>query len=147
MEKEIIRKKLVEIQDQIISDIKQRLAENSELVNMDANETHDPEDYSHQAESTEMKNILRGQLEKAEFDRNKLESLDFTSKSKIESGAVVKTEQFTFVIGVATTPFDTQDGHFVGISTEAPIFSVMRDKAVGDQFEYGNNHYTIQEIL
>lgn len=146
MNKEKIKETLFSINNQIISDLKERITSNKEQVALDHNDTIDPEDYSHQNESSEMDELLLIQLEKALAEKSKLETIDFQLKNKIEVGAVVTTDQFAFVIGVATTPFHVEEKQYVGISTDAPIYSMMKDKVEGESFHYGNNHYQIVSI-
>jgi hypothetical protein len=146
MNKEKIKETLFSINSQIINDLKERITSNKEQVKIDHNDTIDREDYSHQNESSEMDELLLIQLEKALAEKSKLETIDFHFKNKIEVGAVVSTNQFTFVIGVATIPFQVENKQYVGISIDAPIYSMMKDKVEGESFQYGNNHYQIVSI-
>lgn len=146
MNKIKIKEALFSIINQVIVDLKERINSNKELVSLDSNDTVDPEDFSHQNESAEMDQLLEMQLEKALLEKERLEKIDFSVKNQIEVGAVVSTDKFLFVIGVATIPFNIENHQIVGISTEAPIFSVMRNKKEGESFQYGNNHYKIESI-
>lgn len=146
MDKPKIKEALFSINNQVILDLKERIGGNKELVSLDSNDTVDPEDFSHQNESAEMNQLLEVQLEKALKEHSKLESIDFSAKQIIELGSVVTTDKFSFVIGIATTPFQVEDKQFVGISTDAPIYSMMKDKKEGDSFQYGNNYYKIVSI-
>jgi hypothetical protein len=146
MSKDLIIKTLLEIQNQVIVDLKERIQVGKTASDIDEDNTLDPEDYSHQNESVEMNQLLMVQLEKAENDLTKLKSIDFSTKTKIEIGALVKTNQFSFVIGVATFPFNVEGNQYVGISTEAPIYSMMKEKIVGETFSFANNNYQIVSI-
>jgi hypothetical protein len=147
MNKEKIKETLFSINNQIIKDLKNRISSNKEQIALDNNDTIDPEDYSHQNELSEMDELLSIQLEKALAEKSKLESIDFQAKDKIEVGAIVTTDQFVFVIGIATIPFHVKDQQYVGISTDAPIYTFMKGKIKGDNFQYGNNHYKIVSIF
>jgi hypothetical protein len=147
MIKEKVKDTLFTIQNQIIIDLKERLLVNAEMVDIDENDTLDPEDYSHQNESTEMSHLLEIQLQKAEHELERLSHIDFSNKVKIEIGSIVKTEQFSFVVSIATTPFQVDNEQFVGISIDAPIYASMKDKVNDDEFAYGNNHYKIISII
>ena len=146
MEKEKIKQTLIANQEQIISDIKERIKANFELVDLDENDTLDPEDYSHQNESSEIGQLLTSQLEKSKKELAKIISLDFSKKTKIEVGAIVQTNHFSFVIGVSTLPFQIENKNFIGISTDAPIYSATIRKKENDTFTYSNNSYHIVSI-
>lgn len=146
MIKSRIKQKLIEIQEQIINDLKERVNAHYELVDLDDNDTLDPEDYSHQNESSDMEQLLSQQLEKAKQDLAKINSIDFSNKTKIELGSVVQTNHFSFIIGVSTLPFQIENKNFIGISTNAPIYSAMIGKKENETFTYSNNSYHIVAI-
>ena len=52
------------------------------------------------------------------------------------TGALVKTEKFMFFIGVAISLFAFEGNQIVGVSIEAPIYHSIRDKKIGDKFEF-----------
>jgi transcription elongation factor GreA len=146
MSKELIIKTLIRTQNQVIVDLKERISVGKLASDIDEDNTLDPEDYSHQNESVEMNQLLTVQLEKAENDLAKLQAIEFSPKSKIEIGALVKTNQFSFVIGIATFPFNVDGNQYVGISVDAPIYSIMKDKIEGETFSFVNNIYQIVSI-
>ena len=113
---------------------------------IDDTDTIDLDEFSHKNESAEMNNLLSVQLEKAQNEKLKLKAIDFRSKNKVEAGAVVKTDQFCFVVGVATPPFKVDGDQYLGISIDAPIFSEMKEKKIGETFSYANNKYTIISV-
>ena len=53
---------------------------------------------------------------------------------------------FSFVIGIATFPFNVEGNQYVGISVDAPIYSMMKEKIVGETFSFANNNYQIVSI-
>ena len=114
---------------------------------MDENDTLDPEDFSHQNEAADMVQLLKHQLSDVQSQLERLSALNFSSKSKVEPGAIVHTHEFSFVIGVVTTPFLMDEKNYIGISTDAAIYREMKEKKPGDAFSYGINHYNIIEIL
>lgn len=146
MNKSKIKQKLIEIQEQIINDLKERVNAHYELVDLDDNDTLDPEDYSHQNEASDMEQLLSQQLEKAKQDLVKINSIDFSNKTKIELGSVVQTNNFSFIIGVSTLPFQIDNKNYIGISTNAPIYSTMIGKKENETFSYSNNSYHIVAI-
>lgn len=147
MNKQLVKENLLAIQSQVINDLKERIQVNHEMVDLDENNTIDLDDFSHQDESANMRMLLTDQLERAKLIKSKIDSIDFGEKTQIEVGAVVKTNLFSFVISIPTLPFQVENKQYIGISTGAPIFSVMKGKKTGDTFNYANNQYKIEDVF
>jgi hypothetical protein len=130
----------------IIHELKEELNSKDTLANIDEDNTIDPEDYSHQTESREMKMLLQKQLDKALFDYEKIKSIDFSEKQDASVGALVTTDMFNFILGVATTPFLFGNMQVVGVSTEAPIYRHLLGRKVGDTFQFSGNQYNINNV-
>lgn len=146
MDKKELQKKLLEQQLEVIKDIKSKIATSYTMADIDESDVIDPEDFSHQAESNEMKTIFEQKLKKAEADLSILDKMDFSTKETIEPGAIIATEKFNFFIGLAMIPFEFDTKMIVGISEESPIYKVMEGKKAGDTFSYSDNTYIILNI-
>jgi hypothetical protein len=141
-----LQKAMLTMYETIIHDLKEELKAKESLANMDEDNTLDPEDYSNQTESREMKMLLQKQLDKALFDYEKVKNIDFSEKTEAGVGALVTTDMFNFILGVATTPFLFGNMQVVGVSTEAPIFSSLIGRKVGDSFQFSGNQYNINQV-
>lgn len=76
-----------------------------------------------------------------------LESISTRKKlDKVEFGALVKTDSLHFFISVPKSDLTYQGKKIVGISTQAPIYQVMRGKTKGEQFTFNDTTYKIEEI-
>ena len=84
--------------------------------------------------------LLQKQLDKAQFDFEKVKNMDFSEKSEAVVGALVTTDMFNFILGVATTPFLFGNMQIVGVSTEAPIYSSLLGRKEGDSYQYNINY-------
>jgi hypothetical protein len=146
MNKQALKEKLIELQHESIASLEEKITTTHSMVDVDESDTIDPEDLSHQTESGESEQLFRQQLIKARIDLSTFEQLDMSPKSKVEAGAFVVTETFNFIVGCATTPFDFEGQHIIGVSPEAPIFREMKDLHSGDSFTVSGNAYTIKEI-
>ncbi len=146
MNKQTLKQHFVELQNQVILNTKDKLSSVMSMADIDESDTIDPEDFSHQAEATEMKLLFTEKLSRAENELRQLENLDVSGKSKVEPGALVITDELTFFIGHAAMPSDFDGMRVVGISTDSPIYSVMSNKTEGDSFEYADNKYKIKGI-
>lgn len=141
-----LKKVMLNMYETIIHDLKEELKVKDSLANLDEDNTLDPEDFSNQTESREMKLLLQKQLEKTKFDYEKVKNMDFSEKSEAGIGALVTTDMFNFILGVATTPFLFGNLQVVGVSTEAPIYRNLHGKKIGDSFQFSGNQYNINNV-
>lgn len=146
MNKQALHAFLIESQKGIIRDLEDKIATESTMADIDENDTIDPEDLSHQAESATLKQLFTQKLAKAKADLANLEHVDFSPKTSALPGAVVSTEKFHFVLGYAAIPFEFENKTMVGVSVDSPIFPEIKGKQIGDVFAYSDNTYTIVEI-
>ena len=146
MNKEELRTKLIEIQNNIVKELEAKIATTHSMVDIDEESTHDPEDYSHQYESGELESLVRTQLNKAKVSLSILEDIDFSLTDIVKDGAFVQTEKFNFVIGFPTVPFDINGMHIVGVSKASPIYPFMFGKREGDSFEFSGKKYVIKRV-
>jgi len=141
-----LQKTMLNMYETIINDLKEELKVKETLANIDEDNTLDPEDYSNQTVSKEMKMLLQKQLDKEQFDFEKVKNMDFSEKSEAVVGALVTTDMFNFILGVATTPFLFGNMQIVGVSTEAPIFSSLLGRKEGDSFQFTGHQYNINYV-
>lgn len=146
MNKLHIKEKLFEQQENIIRELAEKVEMTHSMVDVDEDDTHDPDDYSHQYESGEMEQLIKVQLNKAKGNMERLKTIDFGEKDTVTPGALVQTPRFNFFIGFATVPFDVDGKHIVGISTESPIYSIMNGRKEGDKFSFSGINYEISKI-
>ena len=146
MNKQLLHQHLIKSQEEIIHDLREKIASSNGMVDIDETDTIDPEDLSHQTESGEMKQLFEKKLFRAEVKLSQLKNLNVDQKSLVEAGAFVATEKFHFFVGHATMPFDFEGKHIIGISVDSPIFPTMKGKGNGDSFSHAGNDYKILEI-
>ncbi|MGB0915251.1 MAG: hypothetical protein ACPGVI_04220 [Crocinitomicaceae bacterium] len=146
MNKLHIKEKLFEQQENIIRELAEKVEMTHSMVDVDEDDTHDPDDYSHQYESGEMEQLIKVQLNKAKGNMERLKTIDFGEKDTVTPGALVQTPRFNFFIGFATVPFHVDGKHIVGISTESPIYSIMNGRKEGDKFSFSGINYEISKI-
>ena len=83
----------------------------------------------------------------AHFDKiDKLKSLDFSTKTDVEEGAVVKLNNRYFVISISSAVFECEGESFMGISTDAPIYQPMEGLQTGDTFTFHQQKFEIQAV-
>jgi hypothetical protein len=146
MNKVTLKDRLIEIQKTIINEINEKIVTTHSMVDVDESDTIDSEDLSHQTESMLTEQLFKVKLQKAENDLQLLHKINFDVKTKVEPGALVKTEMFHFIVAMATVPFDLDGIHIIGISSESPIYSEMKGLEKGESFNFTDKSYTILEI-
>ena len=98
MNKQLLHQHLIKSQEEIIHDLREKIASSNGMVDIDETDTIDPEDLSHQTESGEMKQLFEKKLFRAEVELNQLKNLNVDQKSLVEAGAFVATEKFHFFV-------------------------------------------------
>jgi hypothetical protein len=146
MDKLELKAKLVEIHQNIINELKGKIEVVHSMADIDELDVIDKEDSSHQFESREMEMLVKNQLNKEEDNLALLKSIDFGGKSICVPGAVIKTEDFNFVIGVSTMPFEFKGEQFVGVSVNSPIYESLAASSTGQEFTFRGNNYKIETI-
>lgn len=68
-----------------------------------------------------------------------------TSKSKVELGSLVKTQETTFFISVSLGVIDTEP-KVLCISPVSPLGQVMEGKSQGDEVTFNGKKYLIEEV-
>ena len=98
MNKETIKAKLFEVQNSIVKELEEKIATSHSMVDVDEDDTLDPEDFSHQYESGELESLMKVQLLNAKMDLSRLNKMDFSSKDSVTDGALVQTNKFNFIM-------------------------------------------------
>jgi hypothetical protein len=75
-----------------------------------------------------------------------LRAIDFSPKTEVDAGAVVRSGDRHFVIAVSTRPFRCDGREFIGISTSAPIYAALRDVQEGESCAFQGMAVAIDEI-
>ena len=99
MNKEHIKELLFTMQENIIHEFEEKVETTHGMVDIDEDDTLDPEDFSHQYESGEMEQLMKVHLNKAKRCLDVLKSMDFSEKTLVEPGAYVETNKFNFLVG------------------------------------------------
>jgi hypothetical protein len=147
MEKQVVKTELAHIQSQLIEDLNAQIAPKTAAADMDEADTKDPEDFSQQSYYTDFALELKVQVAKAQEALNMLEHISVLNKNtEVTVGSLVFTEKLVFFISIGSEPFEIDGRMVVGLSPQAPLYTVMRGKKVGEKFAYGRNSYTILDI-
>lgn len=142
-----------EVKDYLLNQLKSQIdnmyievQDEKSLGILDPNDTHDPEDMSFQDESNLMEDIYQRKMSEKKLEYNVFSNISFDPKSRIEPGAIVKTQRTTFVIGMASLPFDWEGERWMAISTKSPLYKEMHGRKVGENFTFLNQEFIIENI-
>lgn len=135
----LVEKKLQSNQEEL----QRSLADYEDAANMDEGDTLDPEDFSRQAEFKEMQLRMKVQLDQIDAQLARLGELMSKKTSSIEPGAIIETKHNLFYIGISFSGIPVDGKELLGISTETPVYAVLKGKKEGDTFKMGKEEYSI----
>lgn len=142
-----IKKHLIHLKEEEIRLLEQAAATYSGDADLDEEGVIDADDLSHQGQSTEAARNVYVQLEEAQQQLDAFRKIQPEDVSVITDGSIVITNQANLVIGLSVRDFEWKGVRFVGISTQAPVFSVLAGKREGDSFRFNEIDYVIEQIL
>lgn len=87
-------------------------------------------------------------LNQAQEMKEKLAAIDLEHYSEaVNFGSVVETDKDLYFVAVPIGEIELEDGSTVySISTEAPIYQVMKDKKAGDSFSFKDKEREIKKV-
>ena len=77
---------------------------------------------------------------------DKLRTIDFSPKSTVTEGALVKLSGRYFVIAVSTSKFTCQGRELMGISTMAPIFEAIEGARAGETVQFNGRELIVEDV-
>ncbi len=147
MEKNALRSRLIEELNVALSDVRSEIAAVHDSVDIDEEDTLDPEDFSHQSESSSLELSLTQRVTLLEHQLVIAESLSIEPMPTVGSGALVITSNHYLYVSVSAHPFTIEEHVIVPISTESPIYPKLESIAVGDTVVMGDSQEKILAIL
>ena len=146
MKRTEILEQIIAEQNKIISNLEETVGNYRKASDMDEESTHDPEDFSHQSEAKDMQLRYEKLLGDANQNLVFLENEKEMLHSEIENGSVVETDKNFLFVGISVPVFKIGDKEVISFSEEAPIFSKLKGKKIGDTVEIGDNKLIIQSF-
>ena len=146
MNKKELKESLHKAQEQMIKDLKMEIDSIHEGMDLDEEDTMDPEDFSHQTEAGTMVMTLRERLRVAEDQLKVIDTLPEEKMEEVGPGTVVETKNRRLYISISSRPFVHQGKEIIPISTKAPICSHIMGKKRGDKISFGKSEEIILDI-
>lgn len=146
MNKIKILEQIVKEQSKTLANLTASIQKYKSASDMDEDNTLDPEDYSHQGEAREMKMRMEQLLLKESKNLELIEKCLSIENEEVAFGALLDLDSKYLFVGVSIHPFSFEGKEVYSISTEAPIFQLIKGKKVNELIELGTNSYTIKSI-
>lgn len=115
-------------------------------ADIDENATIDADERSQQDQATDISRQLQEPLTNLENNINTIKSFESLERDKLETGALVETEDNYFLIGVAVSPMEVNGKKLLGITSDAPAYTSLEGRKKGDIFGLGDKKFTILSI-
>lgn len=145
--KEEIKKTIIDKERMDLKGLQAVYKTYSDASDLDEESTLDLDDYSFQDQSRDSARNLSLRIEKMKNELDKFINLDFSPKAIVEPGALVLTDSFNFMIGIAVPQFQHNGKTYMGLNVDAPVYGVIAGKKIGDSAEFNGKTYKILEVL
>lgn len=143
MTREDILKKIIEEQQRVIDNLVYSVERYKTASDLDEDDTSDPDDFARQTEAKDMQLRFEKLLQKERQDMAYvLAELDRTH-TEVEEGALIETPKNYLFVAVPLPKFNINRKDVFCISAEAPIFSKIKGKKVGDSIKIGSEDLEI----
>lgn len=147
MDKNILKERLLSLEAGELEGVKEAYDDYVAGARVDGSEPIENQEQSQAEQARDLSEAFDAPVHSHLHKLEILKTLDFSPKSKIEEGAVVKFGDRYFVIAVATAVFSCEGREVMGISPSAPIYSEIEGLSAGDSFEFRGRRQLIQEVL
>lgn len=106
----------------------------------------DEDDQSHHRQSIEISDELDSRTHIHIDYLDRIKDISFEPTDVVKPGAIVSVNGRCMIVAVPKAPFVIDGRHFIGISTDAPIYKCLAGKKAGDTFEFNNKKFTIEVV-
>ena len=147
MNRHEIIEKIIEEQQKVIESLTQTANSFETASDIDEDGTTDPDMMSQQVQNKDMQLRYESLLKES---KNTLSSLMLAldeDHENIDIGSVIETDENILFVGISVPKFIYNKKEVLSFSEQAPIFSQIKDKKVGDTITIGEKQHTILNIL
>ena len=145
-DKTLLQSTMLAMEAEVLDHSERTYAEYLSGAQRDASEPVDHDGYSQAFSNAEIAQSFDCPIHGYGEAMAKLREIDFGDKSEVGEGAIVRIGGRWFVIAVATRAFKSAGTSYVGISTQAPIYSAIEGKRAGDCFEFNGHSMKIELV-
>ncbi|NUR97076.1 MAG: hypothetical protein HOV67_17685 [Kribbellaceae bacterium] len=74
------------------------------------------------------------------------EQLDFGPADEVRPGAIVVLDGNHYVVGVVSSPFESDGVTYEGMTTDAPLYGAIKGLGAGDSFTFDGTEHHIDSV-
>ena len=138
---------LIQLKGNEIEALEQSRTIFSNGADLDEESTLTVDDLAQQSQSSQSALSLQVRIDNAKNNLEHFKTIHSETSKEIGDGSIIFTDKVNFVIGLSFQEFEWGNKKFIGTSIDAPIYSTLEGKVVGDEVEFNDIKYTIEEIL
>jgi len=148
IDKSSLKRKMLELEAEVIAAAEQGYQEWLGEVRIDRDETVDEDDLAQASTSTTLAEQYEQQVHDHRQHLEQIEATSFESRTRVEPGAIVKLAHSSrhLIVAAATAGFECDGVDYLGVSPDAPIVRAMEDLEQGDTFEFQGREMTIELV-
>ncbi len=146
MDKNKLKQKLIELENNHINESEMKYEEFLTGNLLDNTNVVDDDDQSHHRQSLEISDQLDKQAHVHHDHLEAINKISFEPTDTVGPGAVVSVNGRCMIVAVSKPQFNIDGRDFIGISTQAPIYASLKGKKSGDEFTFNNNKFTIEAV-
>ena len=138
---------LIQLKENEIEALEQSREIFSDGADLDEESTLTVDDLAQQSQSSQSALSLQVRIDNAKNNLENFKTIHPEDPKVVGDGSIIFTDKVNFVIGLSFQEFEWGNKKFIGTSTDAPIYGALEGKVVGDEVEFNEMKYTIEEIL
>ena len=114
--------------------------------NLNHNDVIDSDDQSHHNESMEIAGSLDAQIHEHKAHLQIINRLSFEPTDTVKPGAVILVNNRCMIVAVSKPKFTIDGVDYIGISIDAPIYTVLKGKKAGEKFVFNGQEFKIDAV-
>jgi hypothetical protein len=115
-------------------------------INLDENASVGIDDISQKDQSADISNDMQARAVNLTNTINTVKVYQTISRNEFSPGALVETRDMYLLVGVSLPPLHVNNKKVIGITENAPIYSLLRGKKKGDNLHMGNTDSPILSV-
>lgn len=146
MKRKDIINTIIDEQKKIVANLEVSVERYEHASDLDEDGTIDPDDLSQQTQYRDMLLRFKQLLDKAKKELEYLINETEEEHKIIEDGTLIETDKAYIFIGISVPKFNINDKVVYAISVEAPVYSKVKGKNIGDSIEFNQQEMKIISI-
>lgn len=147
MNKNAVKRTMLTLSREEMESARQHYNDYFAEARVDRSEATDDNRLAHARFAGELAEAFEHPLHTYEAKLEQLEAIDFSPKTEVGPGAIVKVAGRYLVVAVSTRSFQCEGRTLMGISPQAPIYAAMDGKRIGESCPFRGRELTVEEIF